>query len=116
MEQWIHEAARLLRNNVPKSAAAVVMANFPSLRPASSDERLIAYAVAGDLFSATLSLYARNRDTTSEDDERQLDVAIDLARRALPNGHPLLLNFLKAASHLRQKLSQEVTDMERAQS
>ncbi len=114
MEQWIHEAARLLRNNVPKAAAAVVLANFPTSKPASSDERLIAYAVASVLFSATSNLIARQKDTASEDDERQLDVAIGLARVALPIDHPLLLNFLKEASRYRRNLGQEITGLEQA--
>jgi hypothetical protein len=114
MEQWIHEAARLLRGNVPKAAAAVVMVNFPTSRSASLDERLVAYAVAGELLTAVFNDFARQKQTVSEDDEKQLDVAINLAKSGLPADHPLLLNFLREASQIRQELAQEVMDLERA--
>ena len=113
MEQWIHQSAYLLRRNLVKSAAGVAGAHISAIEPRSVDAVLMTYAIADRLLDETIKLIARNRDVASDDDEEQLTVAIGLVRVALPNGHPLLLNFLRSASYYRPELESEVAELER---
>ena len=61
--------------------------------------------------SFAFSRYIAQKDTLSTEEEEILNLSIDLARKSIPKGHPLLYIFLKEASFIKPGLESEVDSL-----
>lgn len=110
MNKWIKESAKLL-GQWDKVAAEKALIYLSQDREKSADEMLMGYAIAERLFSYAFTRYAGQKDTLSTDEEEILDLSIELARKSIPEGRPLLYIFLKEASFIKVELAAEVDSL-----
>ena len=111
MTDWFIKAGRLLNQDRIDAAADLVAARVLVSGVSSTDEALLAYALADQLLETTLLRIHAQKDIASPRDEQNIDTAIGLARVILPASHPLLAQFIRRASWYRDALQAEAAQL-----
>lgn len=110
MENWVIETAKLL-GQWDQMAAEKALIHLSQEREKTTDELLMGYAIAERILDNVFSRYISQKDTLSDKDENNLELAINLAHKSIPKGHPLLYIFLKSVSHMRVDLVAEADEL-----
>ncbi len=89
MNKWIVQSTKLLGqwDTVAANKALIYLSQD---REKTTDELLMGYALAERIYNLVFQRYVSQRQTLSSEDEENLELAIELARKAIPVGHPLL--------------------------
>lgn len=111
MKDWITQSAKLL-GNWDKVSAEKALVWLSQNRQKDQDEILMGYALARRTLDNVFARFALQKQTLSEEESENLDLAIKLARHSIPDSHPLLFLFLKEASHMKEDLLEEVAVLE----
>ncbi|MGI1679846.1 MAG: hypothetical protein K6L75_13980 [Cellvibrionaceae bacterium] len=112
MKDWIIESTKLL-GRWDDVAAKKALVYLDQDRPKDQDEILMGYALAQRILDNVFARFAAERQTLSDEGAEKLEVAIKLARCSIPTGHPLLVVFLRSASHMKEELTNEVAALEK---
>ena len=112
MNKWVIESAKLL-GQWDKVAATKALHHLSQERDKSYDEILMGYALAERIFSNVFTRYTSQKDTLTVEDEENLELSIQLARKSIPKNHPLLYRFLKEVSFIKHELENEVQSLKK---
>ncbi len=110
MQDWINESAKLV-GRWDKVAASKALLNLQHSSEKGVDEMLMGYALAQLIYQNVFSRFVSQKQTLSQEDTENLELAIQLARLSIPVGHPLLYLFLKNASFIDERLSEEAQQL-----
>ncbi len=110
MEDWIVSCAKLM-GKWDKVAAGKALARLRRERHKSVDERLMGYALAQQLLDNVFSMYAKEKQTLSDEGRESLEIAIELARASIPPTHPLLKIFMRTVSFIEPEYSEQSDEL-----
>lgn len=107
MEDWIEEAINL-QDQWPSIAASKAYRHMKQDREKSLNETLAGYDLAVRLLNKVVNNYISQKDTLSNQDEEDIELAINLAKIVIPKENPLYKKFIKQCVFIKPELENKM--------
>lgn len=103
---WHNKSAKLLYSNFLPSAAGIADTYLSNSEAKDTSEILMGYHLASTLLSETTFRIHQHKGYPDEEDEKNIKLSYKIARKVLPENHPLLIPFLKKISYYEPSLKE----------